>query len=115
MSGTVASDDETKVPPKAPGKMVKQRSRYQGMGSMMARDIVSHLMMKFFFKDQVKNKSKTTKVKDEFLKDMNFTLMSGTVAKSTKYLSEISEGQQVSGLFTDSDKTVELLDSSSGS
>ena len=53
---------------------------------MMARDVVSHLMMKFFFKDQVKNKFKTNKVKDEFLKDMNFTLMSGTVSKATRYL-----------------------------
>ena len=63
---------------------------------MMARDVVSHLMMKFFFKDQVKNKSKTNKVKDEFLKDMNFTLMSGTVSKATRYLQDITEQEQVS-------------------
>ena len=67
---------------------------------MMARDVVSHLMMKFFFKDQVKNKSKTTRVKDEFLKDMNFTLMSGTVTKATKYLQDISETDQVSEYLT---------------
>ena len=63
---------------------------------MMARDVVSHLMMKFFFKDQVKNKFKTNRVKDEFLKDMNFTLMSGTVSKATRYLQEIEEKEQVS-------------------
>ena len=90
LSQTVTSEEEVKVPT-VPGKLVKQRSRYQGAGSMMARDVVSHLMMKFFFKDQVKNKSKTTRVKDEFLKDMNFTLMSGTVTKSTRYLQDISE------------------------
>ena len=66
---------------------------------MMARDVVSHLMMKFFFKDQVKNKFKTNKVKDEFLKDMNFTLMSGTVSKATRYLQDISEKEQVSSLI----------------
>ena len=96
LSQGVTSEEEVKIPTAPPGKLVKQRSRYQGAGSMMARDVVSHLMMKFFFKDQVKNKSKTTRVKDEFLKDMNFTLMSGTVSKATRYLQEISETEQVS-------------------
>ena len=56
----------------------------------MARDVVSHLMMRFFFKDQAKNKQKTTKLKEDFIKDMNFTLITGVVNKATRYFEELS-------------------------
>ena len=76
-----------------PAGMTKVRSKYAGAGSQMARDVVSHLMMRFFFKDEAKNKTKTTRLKEDFIKDMNFTLMTGIVTKATRYFSELPIAQ----------------------
>ena len=43
------SGDETESG--LPAGMTKVRSKYAGAGGQMARDVVSHLMMRFFFKD----------------------------------------------------------------
>lgn len=48
----------------------------------MARDIITYFMLRFFFKD-TKNKKEIFKLKDDFLKDLNFSLLSGKVAKAT--------------------------------
>ena len=56
----------------------------------MAKDIMAHLMMKFFFKDQAKNKLKTGKLTEDFIKDMNYTLITGKVEKATHYFEHLS-------------------------
>ena len=79
--------------------MIKRKSRYSGDGRQMALDVVSHLMMRFFFKDEAKNKAKTTRLKEDFIKDMNFTLMTGIVTKATNYFNDLSEKDKVSQLI----------------
>ena len=93
-SGLPSGDEESEQV--LPAGMTKVRSKYAGAGTQMARDVVSHLMMRFFFKDQAKNKTKTTKLKEDFIKDMNFTLLTGTVTKATRYFGELSIAEQVS-------------------
>ena len=63
----------------------------------MAKDVVAHLMMRFFFKDAAKHKTKTTKLKEDFLKDMNYSLLAGTVEKADHgYFGRLPQKEQVS-------------------
>ena len=48
----------------------------------MARDIVTYFLLRFFFSD-IRDKKKIFKMKDDFLRDLNFSILSGKVARAT--------------------------------
>ena len=56
--------------------------RYKGGGQQMAKDIITYFLLRFFFTD-IKDKKRIFKMKDDFLKDLNFSILSGKVARAT--------------------------------
>ena len=63
-------------------KNLQPVKKYDGGGQQMAKDIVTYFLLRFFFQD-VKDKKKIFKMKDDIMKDLNFNLVNGKVARAT--------------------------------
>ena len=59
----------------------------------MAKDIVTYFLLRFFFKD-LKDKKRIFKMKDDFLRDLNFSVLSGKVARATLWFSKNVEQEK---------------------
>ena len=70
-----------------------QVQRYKGGGQQMAKDIVTYFLLRFFFKD-LKDKKRIFKMKDDFLRDLNFSVLSGKVARATLWFSKNVEQEK---------------------
>jgi hypothetical protein len=73
----------------------KEDNSYKGGGKKMARDIVSYFLLRFFFTD-ITDKRKINRMKDDFLKDLNFSVMTGKVSRATNYLASLPVPEVVS-------------------